>query len=169
MCSLFKTEHCVLEQRRSAEDYFRLGTRINLPPPAPSKPVIAHINNPRSSYDDSSNSGYQSKLNALQLGNDVPKVALVACNACNHQMTVDVQSGKVESLRRQEAPRREQPRQAPRYTLHPDFPLHKLDRLRRVRVELAGFSVLIVIGLANFLAWCCKFLTIFAPIQVCRS
>ena len=150
------TDCHALEQRRSAEDYFRLGTRINLPPPAPMKPIVAHINPPRSSYDESNDSGYQSKLNALQLGNEVSKMALIVCNACNHEMTVDLQAGKVESLRREEAPIREQPRQAPRYTLHPDFPLHKLDRLRRVRVELAGFSVLIVIGLANFLAWCCK-------------
>lgn len=155
-------QHAVLYlQRRNAEDYFRLGTRIQPLQIKAAKPTILHrLPIGRPSRGDSSDSGYQSNRNPFRAAQDIalPEAAVVANGNRSQEMHVIPQVRLSEKASKQPSKANQQSMPALRYTraMHHDFPLHKFERLRRVRVELAGFSILIVLGLANFLAWCCK-------------
>ncbi|KAK9900081.1 hypothetical protein P389DRAFT_187185 [Cystobasidium minutum MCA 4210] len=127
--------------RRSADDYFRLDTRLKAAPrvhkmSTTKQPLLESIAGP----------GMTHEQDALAL----PRVAVVTCSNCSHDIPVNVGFEAPTTVQHVTLPSRK----LPRYDANPDFPLHKLQRLKRVRVELAGFSAIIIIGLCNFLAWC---------------
>lgn len=133
-------------QRRSAEDYFRLGTRLNHAPKAKDRSAAK-----QPLLEIPSQSG------RIHVNDKItcPKIAITPCDDRNHDLPVSLAFAKQDPPERGEFIATRRP-PVPRYDLHPDFPLHKLQRLKRVRLELAGFSAVIIFGLVNFMAWTCK-------------